>query len=232
MISFNSDITAEVFFQKTFSECLSKISDVSKSDDGKFFVKSDMPAWNFDQITKKLFPKREPGSVDSILFSGKNIYFIEFKSGIEKLIDWKKFDPNKILCEVLADRPCPRLGIMRRQRDNYKEDMLLLNFQMKASDSYKTFEKMIVPKIIKQGATTYFKCHLHFIAVVDCQRKENEVTENILLQMSNAETFPEINHLAKIGDALKKFERNDLWYDRVVVYDVEGFLSFLDEKFS
>lgn len=231
MQSINSNISIESFFNSSFPQCLSTISEVSKSDDGSFFIDSDVPAWNFDKITAKFFPKNQPFSTDCVLCLEKDIYFIEFKSGIDKLIDWSNFDADKVRCAVLANQPCSRYGIAVRQRDDYKEKMLLLNFQMKASDSYKTFEKKIVPKMNKP-AERLCKYRLHLMAVVDCENFENDFFENIMLKMSENESVPEVNHISKIESALKRFGRSDIWFDQVDVYGVRDFLDFLNEKFS
>lgn len=231
MLGLHSNVSIESFFNEHFHEHLSTISEVSKSDNGSFFIDSDVPAWNFDKITGCCFPKNSPFSTDCVLFSQKNIYFVEFKSGLDKIIDWSNFNSDGVRCAVLGDRPCPRYGIALRQRDDYKEGMLLLNFQMKASDSYKTFEKKIISQM-NQPAESLCKYRLHLMAVVDCENFENSYCENIMLQMSESEAVPEMNHIAKIQNALKRFNRSDIWFDQVDVYGVQDFCDFLKETFS
>lgn len=223
--------SVESFFQLNYSVHLSKITDVSKSNDGKFFVNSEVPAWDFDGITKKLFPKTQPSSTDCVLFSKNNIFFVEFKSGLEKLVDWSNYDSSKIQCQEIGDRPCAKFGNLLRQRDEYKENMLQLNIQMKASDSYKTFEKIIIPQMSQHPSKHVFKYHLHFITVIDCKDIENDICEDIMLQMSDAKPIPKTNHITNIKSCLKRFARQDLWYDDIKVFGVQSFLDFLNATF-
>ena len=227
-----SNVSVESFFSTAFPQYHSTISEVSKSDDGTFFVDSNVPAWNFDKITESFFPNNHPFSTDCILCLNNDIYFVEFKSGIDKLIDWSSFNPDRVRCAVLGNQPCSRYGITVRQRDDYKEEMLLLNFQMKASDSYKTFEKKIIPAMKNPSESLCRKYRLHLMAVVDCEEFENNYCEDIMLNMSESESIPEVNHISKIKNALKRFGRSDIWFDQVNVYGVQDFLDFLNENFS
>lgn len=231
MLGLHSDLSIESFFSERFSQYRSTISQVSRSDDGRFSVESDVLAWNFDGITGSYFSRIHPYSTDCILFSNNNIYFVEFKSGLDKLVDWSNFDPNGICCRVLGDRPCHHYGILLRQRDDYKEKMLLLNFQMKASDSYKTFERKIIPEI-DCSAEIYREYRLHLVAVVDCDNVENSLYENILFQMSESNPIPTTNHITKIQNALNKFRESEFWFDEVLVYGKQEFQDFLRDNFS
>lgn len=223
--------SVESFFQSNYSAHLSKISDVSKSNDGKFFVNSQVPAWDFDGITKKLFPKIQPSSTDCVLFSKGHIFFVEFKSGLENLVDWSNYNPTKIQCQEIDNRPCAKFGALLRQRDEYKENMLQLNIQMKASDSYKTFEKTIIPQMHKSPTKKVYKYHLHFVTVVDCKDVENDICEDIMFQMSEAESIPKTNHISNLKSCLKRFARQDLWYDDIKVLGVQDFLDFLESTY-
>ena len=226
-MSLKLNTSVESFFQSNYPEYLSKISEVSRSDNGAFFVDSNVPAWDFDKITQNIFKKNPPDSSDCILLSGKDIYFVEFKSGLDKLVDWKNFDPNKVVCKVLGDRPCVKLGTLLRQRDDYKEDALRQNIQLKASDSYRTFERNIISKMLQIDSGKSYNYRLHFVAVVDCEDIENDVFEDIMSQMSETLHVPETNHVSKIRSCLKRYARPDIWYDDVNVFGVQEFLDFL-----
>ena len=56
-------------------------------------------AYDFDDITKYIFPKYTPSSADAILMKTNKIILIEFKGGFERKISEDNFDREKCRCE-------------------------------------------------------------------------------------------------------------------------------------
>ena len=52
-----------------------------------------------------------------------------------------------------------------------------------------------------------------------------------MLQMSDAKPIPKTNHITNIKSCLKRFARQDLWYDDIKVFGVQSFLDFLNATF-
>lgn len=211
------------------NEC-QDVKDISKSDDGTFFVDSDIKGWNFDLITKKLFPKRTPASVDGIFIKDRKIFFVEFKSGLKKLIDWKNFDPDKVKCPVINEHPCAKIGNLLRQRDNYKVDMLKYNFQIKAAESFITFKRRILSQIAIQNGECS-KYTLEYIVVIDTCDSALELSESIEIEMSEEEPTS-VNYFSLFKNSLRHFGRQDLWFDKISVYDVDTFKDVFNSCFK
>ena len=60
-------------------------------------------AYDFDDITKYIFPKYTPSSADAILIKTNKIILIEFKGGFERKISEDNFDREKCRCEKIND---------------------------------------------------------------------------------------------------------------------------------
>ena len=60
-------------------------------------------AYDFDDITKYIFPKYTPSSADAILIKTNKIILIEFKGGFERKISEDNFDREKCRCEKKND---------------------------------------------------------------------------------------------------------------------------------
>lgn len=219
-------VSAEEFLNSLWEKYRSTVASISKSDDGSFSIDSDIEGWSFDKISDSFFPKQHAYSADGIFLCSKRICFVEFKSGFEKLINDSNFNPSLITCPKISGQPCKDYGELLKERDRYKNKELQENIQLKAMESFHTFEKLMSPDVGKQVNTTT-ECLLVFYAVIDGENSENEIYEKIGADMGGVDVS-ETNYFAKLKSCLIRFRKPGLWYDEIDVLSVDQFLN----KFS
>ena len=218
--------SAEEYLNTLCSKYKSTISTISKSDDGNFFVDSNVEGWNFDKISDSFFPKQHACSADGIFLQSKRICFVEFKSGFEKLINESNFNPALTICPMIKNQPCKDYGKLLKERDRYKNKELQENIQLKAMESIHTFEKLMSPQINEQKKSM-MKYMLTFYAVIDGENSENEIYEKIGSDMGGVDVS-KTNYFSKLQSCLTRFRNPQLWYDEVEVLSADQFLK----KFS
>lgn len=218
--------SAEDYLNSLWGKYRSIVAVISKSDDGSFCIDSDIEGWNFDKISDTFFSKQQAYSADGIFLRPKRICFVEFKSGFEKLVNESNFNPALTICPQISGQPCEDYGKLLKERDRYKNKELQENIQLKAMESFHTFEKLMCPNIEEQIETTA-EYLLVFYAVIDGENSENEIYEKIGADMGGVDVS-ETNYFAKLKSCLIRFRKPGLWYDEVDVLSVGQFLN----KFS
>lgn len=218
--------SAEECLNLSYGKYKSTVSDISKSDDGNIFIESSIEGWDFDKISDSFFPKQHAYSADGIFLRPKRVFFVEFKTGFEKLVNESNFDPRLTRCPKINNQSCKDYGELLKERDRYKNKELQENIQLKAMESFHTFEKLIRPDINKQNESIN-KCLLVFYAVIDGQNSENELYEKIGADMGGVD-ISETNYFAQLKSCLIRFRKPDLWYDEIDVLSADQFLN----KFS
>lgn len=215
--------SAEEYLNISYSKYKSTVSDISKSDDGNIFIESSIEGWDFDRISDAFFPKQHAYSADGIFLRPKRVCFVEFKTGFEKLVNELNFDPALTICPKNGNKPCKDYGELLKERDRYKNKELQENIQLKAMESFHTFEKIICPDINKQKKSTT-KCLLVFYAVIDGDNSGNELYEKIGTDMGGIDVT-ETNYFSQLKSCLIRFRKPDLWYDEIDVLSVDQFLN-------
>ena len=218
--------SAEEYLNTSWKKYRSTVSVISKSDDDSFCVESDIEGWIFDKISDSFYPKQHAYSADGIFIKPKRICFVEFKSGFERLINDSNFNPSLVKCPKIKDEPCEAFGNLLKERDRYKNKELQENIQLKATESFHTFERQIKPQINEQKKSKK-EYLLTFYAVIDGKNSENEIYEKIGSDMGGVDVS-ETNYFSKLQSCLIRFRKPNLWYDEVDVLTVDQFLS----KFS
>lgn len=223
----------EAFLQSKYSNAWQPISQLSKSDHGSFFIDSSTCGWNFDAITTSLFKKNTPASVDGAFVVGKWIYFVEIKSGYKNIISKKNINLEKLRCPYKGNEPCEDCAQLLIDKNERQCKVLKTNIQLKAAESYRTFEKKIIPSIKDaESERRYCTC---FIAVIDQEDPSkdavNEEFEGIQMDLAH-DTSLEKNYVADMNDALRRYAKPELWYDESTAMSASVFKEFADEGFK
>ena len=223
----------DAFFKSKYSNAWQPISQLSKSDHGTFFVDSPTCGWNFDAITKSLFTTNAPTSVDGTFVVGKFIYFVEFKSGFKNLVSEKNMDLKKVECPYKENKPCEEYAQLLIDENKWLCEVLKTNVQLKAAESYRTFEKKIVPSINENECERRY-C-TSFIAVVDQEdpSKDSVNDEFEAIQRDLAQrASPENNYVADMYNRLCRYAKPELWYDESIAMSASVFEKFANEGFK
>lgn len=223
----------EVFFKNKYSNAWQPISQLSKSDHGSFFIGSSTYGWNFDLVTTSLFKTNTPTSVDGVFVVGKWIYFVEFKSGYKNLVSEKNIDLEKVGCPYKGNKPCEDKTRLLIDENKWMGEVLKTNIQLKAAESYRTFEKKIVPTIKEtESDRRYCTC---FIAVLDQEdpSKDSVNDEFEVIQRDLAHsTSSEENYVADMYNALRRYAKPELWYDKSTAMSASVFEKFVNDGFK
>lgn len=91
-------------------------------------------AYDFDDITKYIFPKYTPSSADAILRKTNKIILIEFKGGFERKISEDNFDREKCRCEKINDVCENYASLLKSNLKNIRKE-LTANLLKKAAES-------------------------------------------------------------------------------------------------
>lgn len=128
----------ENYLEINLGDCKSTLKECSKNDQGVSIVYNNKKAFNFDKISKKIFPSGLT-SIDSICFRNKHIDFVEFKSGFLDKIDMN-YNPSTYPC---IDEEYFKLLTKVRKKEK-KE--LTQNIQLKIVESLYVLKDIILPK--------------------------------------------------------------------------------------
>lgn len=223
----------DTFFKKEYSNAWQPISQLSKSNHGSFFIDSSTCGWNFDAITASLFKTNAPTSVDGAFVVGKWIYFVEIKSGYKNLVSDKNIDMEKLRCLYKENQPCEKNAQLLIDENKWLCKVLKTNIQLKAAESYRTFEKKIVPSI--NDGESECRYRTSFIAVIDQDdpSKDSVNDEFEVLQRDLAHSASsEKNYIADMYSALRRYAKPELWYDESTAMSASVFEKFANEGFK
>lgn len=127
------------------------VTEASRSEQGKVLVKHSFPLYNFDQISKDLFPEdHTPTSADGLYISDGNIHLVEFKSGFKQKVTKnslekkKEKDPKYGRCPKIMDidDPCWECflkGICLDKQDEKIQKLLSSLYYDDCSEYWKLF---------------------------------------------------------------------------------------------
>ena len=107
-------------------------------------------AYDFDDITKYIFPKYTPSSADAILMKTNKIILIEFKGGFERKISEDNFDREKCRCEKINDVCENYASLLKSNLKNIRKE-LTANLLKKAAESCWTLEHHLLPEVYKDN---------------------------------------------------------------------------------
>lgn len=202
-------------------EFLGTFKELSKGSNG-ILVNSEEIGYNFDAISKDLFRGNKLKSADSIAVKKDTIYFIEFKTGFKKIIDFKNFDFNLWKCKTTGN--CCKDGLHYfQQYHNATLNEMKLSIHLKLIESFFILDKIIIPNC-SYSETSY---KLKFIAVIDgVNDAPLDMIESGLNSLSKIES--KNNFIDDFKKSLKKYiikdsNENNLLFDEVSVLQKEEF---------
>lgn len=211
----------ENFFNVTFSDCKSTLKECSKNDKDISMVNNNKSAFNFDKISKKLFP-RCLTSIDSIYFRDNHIYFIEFKSGFVDKIN-KNYISSKYSCENCNTLEKKHFDLLCTLRAKVKKE-LTTNVQLKIIESLYVFKDVILPNC----ADTTNEFDVNFTLVFESG--EIDPLDELEIGM---ESLANIETKNKLSESLRKYQcqdinRNKLFFEKInVMSNLEFNNSFI-----
>lgn len=203
---------------KLFFKTLKELSEGSNG----CLVNSEEMGYNFDEISKSLLRGSKLKSADSIVVKKDVIYFIEFKTGFEKIINIKNFDYSLWKCEKTGE--CCTDGL--RYFKNYHQstlDEMKLSIHLKLIESFLILDKFILPSCVNEEHSYKLK----FVAVIDgVNDAPLDMLESGLNSLGKIES--KNNSIDDFKKSLKKYiikdsENNNLLYDEVNVLQKEEF---------
>lgn len=181
----------EGYFDGVFRDYLSTLSECSAyGEDKKLLVTSTKPAYNFDEIIQE-FSTENFASVDSIFFSGKDVYFIEFKTGFQDRLE-SVYVPENFDCEMCNQLHKEIFEQFRKRREAEK-DALHKVIQLKIVESLYFFRQCILPFCV-EGEKEY---SIKFICVIDEKEYPNTAFELSLNKLAKFEPRDELSKYIK-----------------------------------
>lgn len=203
---------------KTFAE-------LSLGSNGSL-IDSTKTAICYDDLVKSYCKIAPLKSVDSIMVKGKNVFFIEFKTGFKQKINKGNFDKNKWFCEhkeEICEENMKRF--IDYQKLSYKEQKRSLN--LKAVESICFFNGIILP----QCTLCDKEYNLVLIVVVDVSSSPIDALQSMQNEMGGIET-EDGNTYKDINSSFNKlrpsnFNGDPIFYDKIFVYSVEQFEELL-----
>lgn len=181
-------------------------------------------AYDFDDITKYIFPKYTPSSADAILIKTNKIILIEFKGGFERKISEDNFDREKCRCEKINDVCEDYASLLKKDLKNIKKE-LTSNLLKKAAESRWTLEYHLLPEVYKDNL--YLDFHVNYNIVMD-KVKENPVDamEQIMDEWANIHRkdnfYEQMDKSVKYLYCESRFKKKS-FYDKVEVCSVQEF---------
>lgn len=204
------------------------VTEASRSEQGKVLVKHSFPLYNFDQISKDLFPEdHTPTSADGLYFSDGDIHLVEFKSGYRQKITKNNFDREKGKCPKTQE-VCEDYWKLFWENQDRKIQELISSIRFKAIESYLTMEKHILP--LCPDNTENKTAKMIFTVVVDENGADG--LEDIMAAVAGCET-PDSNRIKELKTALKRLadrkdaDENPYLYDEIRVITATEFSQIL-----
>lgn len=203
------------------TEFLNTFKELSKGSNG-YLVNSEEIGYNFDAISKDLLNGNKLKSTDSIVVKNDVIYFIEFKTGFKKIINYKNFDFSLWKCETTGK--CCQDGL-RYFKQYHKSTLneMKLSIHLKLIEIFFILDKFILPNC----SNAKFSYKLKFIAVIDgVNDAPLDMIESGLNSLSKIES--KNNFIDDFEKSLKKYivkdsKENNLLFDEVKVLQKEEF---------
>lgn len=208
----------EEFATLNWSKYIKSIGDISKNSDGVSLIDSSVEMYNFDEIVKNTFTKRDvPTSADGIEFKENAIYLVEFKSGFKQKITKDNFDEKIGTCEI-AEKVCDDYWNLFWENQSRKIDQLIEVIKLKAIESYMLLEKHYFPQC-ECGP----KRRLVFIVVIDedaVDGIEDSMAEIAGVEPKSENCFKSIKQSLKRLTNLNDFNNDSYLYDEILVKSV------------
>ena len=178
---------------------LKPISELSKSEDGRVLINSNLQYYSFDVITEDVSDKTKMASTDAIWFSEKAIELVEYKTGFRDIIDINNYDPSKARCPK-HNEACEDVYKWVCKNRRQEKDNLLLNIRLKALESIITLKKRIFPQCNQVQSIP-----INLTVVIDANPTDEE--EKILGELSNDSGFTsnDSNPLDVIKQSLSRY---------------------------
>ena len=202
------------------------IAIASKNERGQALVECEDDIYNFDEICKSIFNSNNIStSADGILFEGKNIELIEFKSGFKQRITKKAFNEEKGKCKkTTPEIICDDYWNLFWDNQERKIRELTDSIKLKAVESYITLEKHLFPICNDDIEGNSFR--IIFTVVVDEDGADG--IEEILAEASGSN--PETNNqLISLKQSLRRFSNitdckgNAYLFDEIRVLTAKDF---------
>jgi len=100
-----------------YSECIESLKETSKDkENDEYLCQSTMDVYDFDCMVKKLYPKKQPSSYDSLIVdeNRKIVYCIEFKNQIPSQINNANIKKKLTNGKDVLDSICKNENVQRR----------------------------------------------------------------------------------------------------------------------
>jgi hypothetical protein len=100
-----------------YSDCKESLKETSKdTENNEYLCKSSMEVYNFDCIVKKLYPKKQPSSYDSLIIDEhkKIVYCIEFKNQIPSQINNANIKKKLTNGKEVLDNICTTENVQKK----------------------------------------------------------------------------------------------------------------------
>ncbi len=212
-------------------ECFEQISVISAPDNKPHqpLVRSDVKIFNFDKITKMIYPNHLdslPASADGIFLMKDTLYFVEFKTGFKKRITKQNFDPTLMTCPHI-NLVCGGYLVCGEYRDLFFKNqgnetkLLVDSIKFKAVNSFITFDKMMLP-----SCTELQFLKTHYIAVIDAGGDDETIA-----MLGNEES----GDIKSVRDSLQQYSKEKgnatgYYYNAVEVMTAVQFLEFINNN--
>lgn len=199
------------------------VTKLSKSDNGKSLVKSELEMFNFDAIMRFVSDPEQPSSVDGIYFSNGNLHLVEFKTGFYQKIQKGRSDFNEITAKCDAiDSICDKYWNEFTKRQKKERQILFDSLKLKALETYLFLEKKI--GFVKNKADSG---RVILNIVID----ENGIDGMFsgLAEVANSN-----NSIDSVQKSMRRFKsqkdinENIYCYDEINVYSNVGFSSIIN----
>lgn len=216
------DIKSYLF--QNYADYYEAISELSQSDNGKVLVEDERMLFNFDKITKELYPQNKPESADAIYASDKKILLVEYKSGFKKKVNKADIGENGMTCYDNPDKYCRAYTDLFFKNQKNEDKILRNSIHFKAVESYMTLVEGIASK---SNDDTNKQKQLIYCVVID---DYVESMEDILNDM--AKKSSDTNVMQSIRQSLTRFRKNsrkDYYYDDIKVVSPHDFKIIVND---
>lgn len=185
------------------------VSEISKNKKtGHPLVESDVQMYDFDEITKDLFPNNSPASADGLLLTSKKTILVEFKSGFFKKITKDTFDSSQGVCKHL-NAVCEDYWNLFFKSQKLETQVLIDSLKMKAAESYTLLEKHIIP-----ACSTSPSCRITLVVVIDCNSDDG--IEDTLAELAKSPSHT--NQCSQVRNSLTRFLSHQDYYGNSYYY--------------
>ncbi len=100
-----------------YSECKESLKETSKDKEhNEYLCQSTMEIYDFDCIVKKLYPKKQPSSYDSLIVDEKSkiVYCVEFKNQIPSQINNANIKKKLTNGKEVLDNICTKENVQKK----------------------------------------------------------------------------------------------------------------------